>query len=89
MKLPAVKLPAVKRAICSVTRTPSGAKRDKMKSLVYHMQIRNAIMPIFQELSKPELLEKCFHGKTQNFNEALNAFMWKRLPKHVFIGPYV
>ena len=32
--------------------------------------VRDAIMPIFQELSKPELLEKCHHGITQNCNEA-------------------
>ena len=51
--------------------------------------VRDAIMPIFQELSKPELLEKGPHGKTQNCNEALNAFIWKRLPKDVFVGPYV
>ena len=46
-------------------------------------------MPVFQDLSKTELLEKCLHGKTQNCNEALNAFIWNRLPKEIFIGPYV
>ena len=51
--------------------------------------VRDAIMPIFKELSKPELLERCLHGKTQNCNEALNTFIWKRLPKDVFVGPYV
>ena len=49
--------------------------------------VRDAIMPIFQELSKPVLLEKCLHEKTQNCNEAPNAFIWKRLPKDVFVGP--
>ena len=43
-------------------------------------------MPIFKDLSKPELLKKCPRGKTQNNNECLNGVVWKRLPKDVFIG---
>ena len=51
--------------------------------------IRDYIMPIFQDLSTPQLLEKCFHGKTQNCNESLNGFIWKRLPKDIFMGSNV
>ena len=36
--------------------------------------VLDKIMPIFQDLSKPELLEKCIHSKTQNVNEALVLF---------------
>ena len=36
-----------------------------------------------------KLLETCLHGKRQNCNQALDAFIWKRLPKDVFVGPYV
>ena len=35
------------------------------------------VFPIYQDLSKDKLLEKCLHGKTQNANEAL--------PKNVLI----
>ena len=35
--------------------------------------IKTLILPIFQDLSKDELLCKCLHGKTQNANEALNV----------------
>ena len=48
--------------------------------------LRDKIMPIFQQLSVPELLEKCLHGKTQNNNEGLNSSSWKRLPKDIFVG---
>ena len=34
-------------------------------------------MPIFKDLSKPELLKKCLRGKTQNNNECLNGVVWK------------
>ena len=32
--------------------------------------------PIFQDLSKEELLSKCLHSQTQNTNEALNTIIW-------------
>ena len=35
------------------------------------------------------LLEKCLHGRTQNVNEAFNAFIWKRVPKDIFVGKTV
>ena len=50
--------------------------------------VRDKIMPIFRDLSKLELLEKCLHGKTQNNNEGLNAFIWKRIPKDIYVGAY-
>ena len=37
-------------------------------------------------ISKPELLTKCLHGKTQNPNECLNKLIWTRCPKEVWIG---
>ena len=51
--------------------------------------VRDNIKPIFQAPSTPTLLHMCLHGKTQNCNEALNGFRWKRLPKDVFVGPNV
>ena len=48
--------------------------------------IREEIMPIFQDLSKPELLSRCLHGHTQNNNEGLNQLIWKRLPKSIYVG---
>ena len=50
--------------------------------------VPDKIMPIFRDLSKSELLEKCLHGKTQNNNEGLNAFFWKRIPKDIYVGAY-
>ena len=39
------------------------------------------VKPIFNDLSKDELLQKCLHGKTQNQNEAFNGLIWEQLPK--------
>ena len=48
--------------------------------------VRDLILPMFKDLSKPELLQRCLHGKTQNNNECLNGVFWKRLPKDTFVG---
>ena len=41
--------------------------------------------PIFEELSKPDLLARCLHGKTQNPNECLNKVIWSRCPKEIWV----
>ena len=42
------------------------------------------IKPIFTELSKLELLEKCVLGATQNQNESFNNIIWSWCPKTGF-----
>ena len=58
--------------------------------------IMKMLKPIDEDLSRPELLEKCLGGFTQNNNESFNGSVWKLLPKtsysgiHVFkIGVYI
>lgn len=40
----------------------------------------------FRDLTNTELLKKCVHGRTQNFNESLNNVIWTRIPKNTFVG---
>jgi len=42
--------------------------------------------PIFNDLSKDSLLEKCVDGLTQNQNECFNGYVWKRIPKDTYTG---
>ena len=42
--------------------------------------------PIYDDLSNPELLEKCLDGRTQNNNECLNKLIWDRCIKEVWVG---
>ena len=51
--------------------------------------VRDEIKHILQDLSSEDLLKKCLHGKTQSNNEAISGFIWKRLPKYVFVGWYI
>ena len=48
------------------------------------MDLSPFIKPVFTELSKPELLEKCVLGATQNQNESFNGLVWTRCPKTAF-----
>ena len=45
------------------------------------IDIRKEILPIYHALTKPELLKKCLHGKTQNANESFNGMIWNRIPR--------
>ena len=44
------------------------------------------VKPIYERLSKDDLLERCLDEKTQNQNKLLNGMIWNRFPKEVFIG---
>ena len=44
------------------------------------------LTPIYERLSKPELLDKCLHGLTQNACESFNYLVWQRCPKEHFSG---
>ena len=44
-------------------------------NVIYHVK------SIYQNLTKPEDLKKCLHGKTQNQNESYNDLIWGRAPK--------
>ena len=42
--------------------------------------------PIFQRLSKDDLLNRCLKGVKQNQNEAANGILWSKCPKTKFCG---
>lgn len=50
-----------------------------------HPDVVNAIKPIYEEMTKSNLLERCL-GFNQNNNESLNALIWELAPKIIFSG---
>ena len=40
-----------------------------------------AIKPVYADLTKPEILQKCLHGLTQNPKESFNSTIWERVRK--------
>ena len=47
---------------------------------------RDTIKPVFMDLNNVNLLKKCLHGQTQNYNESINGVIWKRCPKDITVG---
>lgn len=47
---------------------------------------RDVLKPIFDDLSKDSLLNRCLLGLTQNQNESINGVLWKFCPKITFVG---
>ncbi|GFX92988.1 uncharacterized protein TNCV_139321 [Trichonephila clavipes] len=45
----------------------------------------HCIKKVFRDLSSPELLSRCLHGKTQHCKESLNCVIWSIIPKTVFV----
>lgn len=48
--------------------------------------VLKAIKPIYEDLSKDALLERCVGGYTQNNNESYNNIIWKIAPKTMHSG---
>ena len=67
---------------------PKAAAKNELKSFKHSYtplpsEVLNTIKPIYEDLSKYELLERCIGGFTQNNNESLNQLMWKTTPKSI------
>ena len=51
--------------------------------------IKETLLPIFKDLSDPQLLEKCLHGQAQNINDSLNGIFWQKCPKNLLASRQV
>lgn len=52
-------------------------------------EVYEAIKPIYEDLSRDELLNRCLGGYTQNSNESFNATVWNLAPKSYSSGKTV
>lgn len=52
-------------------------------------EVQEVLKPIYEDLTKTELLERCLGGNTQNNNESFNTTVWTMAPKHIFHGKQV
>lgn len=62
----------------------SGVQYDHPAPL--HKEVASNILPIYEDLSKEHLLERCLGGHTQNANESYNSTLWRLAPKHLHAG---
>ncbi|XP_076396333.1 uncharacterized protein LOC143265856 [Megachile rotundata] len=52
-------------------------------------RVQNIIKPIYEDLSREDLLTRCLGAETQNNNESLNSLIWTFAPKHLHSGPKI
>ena len=62
-----------------------GEKTDK-DHVNLPVAIKKEVEPIFKNLGSEALLSRCLGGLTQNNNESLNALIWKKCPKDVYVS---
>lgn len=65
---------------------PKGTLNDYTHNPALHAKVIEAIKPIYVDLSKDELLERCLGAFHQNNNECLNSVIWKFAPKTSWSG---
>ena len=53
------------------------------------VSIKKQVEPIFKDLSSEALLSKCLDGLTQSSNESLNALIWKKCPKNMYVSRHI
>ncbi|EFN63363.1 hypothetical protein EAG_10581, partial [Camponotus floridanus] len=53
------------------------------------MEVFEAVKPVYEELSKDELLTRCLGGFAQNSNKSFNALVWSMAPKNISNGKTV
>lgn len=51
-----------------------------------HPDVKEHLLPIYEDLSKDDLLNRCLGGHTQNANESFNNLIWRLAPKHLHSG---
>lgn len=66
---------------CKAIGNPFGVHRPTPPKCVW-----KKIQDVFHDASKPELLENCTGGFTQNCNECFNSLFWKYVSKKSFSG---
>ncbi|XP_071575445.1 uncharacterized protein [Temnothorax nylanderi] len=49
-------------------------------------EVQAAIKPVYEDLSREELLTRCLGAETQNSNKSLNSLIWTFAPKHLHSG---
>lgn len=64
----------------------AGEEKDFNHSPPLHSEVVKHLTPIYEDLSKEDLLMRCLGGHTQNSNESFNSTVWRLAPKHLHSG---
>jgi hypothetical protein len=56
------------------------------RPVLLHPEVQKYILPIYEDLTNKNLLQRCLDGHTQNANESFNSTVWRFAPKHLHFG---
>lgn len=62
---------------------------DYVHQDVLPYEVIKAVQPIYEDLSREELLDKCTGAHNQNSNESFNGLVWQMAPKTQFNGSVI
>ena len=75
---------------CAYKKAEASNKlKDYHHPPVFDQDTFEALLPIYEDLSSDEFLERCLGANTQNNNESFNSCVWMIAPKHMFVGKNV
>ena len=74
---------------CSYQRDKATGKCTHKPGPGLPLKVIKHIKPIMADLANEKLLERCLDGKTQNQNECFNNYVWRRIPKDIYVGKNV
>lgn len=84
------KCPPGKDSWCSWQKSKAnGTLAEYKHKTALHPLVFDAIKPIYEELSRDDLLNRCLGGFTQNSNESFNSVVWSMAPKSSSSGKVV
>lgn len=63
---------------------PPGPHAKLVHTPLNFKKLNPPLEPVYQRLTKDQLLQRCVSGKTQNSNECLHSSVWVRCPKDKF-----
>lgn len=81
--------PRGKDSWCKCQSDKETGKMTYKEHITLPVAVKEAITPVFTDLSNDDFLKKCTHGQTQNINEALHGVIWQRCPKQVYCSRLV
>ena len=78
--------PRTKNGWCKWWTDKLNGEKKYKTNINLPLAVMEELKPIFRDLSSDDLLSRCLHGQTQNENECLNAFIWRKCPKEVYVS---
>ncbi len=76
--------PRGKDSWCKYQSDKETGKITYKEHITLPVAVKEAITPVFTDLSNDDLLKKCTHGQTQYVNESLHGLIWQKCPKQVY-----